>query len=85
MRKKTGEWRIVIDYRGLNKAMDGDAYPIPLAWDNLQRAAGYLYYIALDMNWGFWNVPLEEESKPAKFSCLPRIGVRSSSMSSLSE
>ena len=53
VRKKTGEWRVVIDYRDLNKAMVSDAYPIPRAWDNLQRAAGFQYYVALDMNWGF--------------------------------
>ena len=64
LKKKTGEWRIVLDYRDVNKQMVSDAYPIPLLWGNLQEAAGYSWYVTLDANWGFWNVPLEEECKP---------------------
>lgn len=61
--KKTGDLRIVLDYRRVNDQMVTDAYFIPRAWDNLQRAAGHSFYICLDMYWGFWNVPLHEDSK----------------------
>ena len=63
VKKKTGEWRMCIDYRRLNKRMKGDAYPLPLIWDNLQLAAHHKYYTCLDCNWGFWNLPLDEKSK----------------------
>ena len=64
VQKKTGEWRMCIDYRMLNKKMIGDAYPLPLIWANLQLAAHYHFYTCLDCNWGFWNIPLDEKSKP---------------------
>ncbi|EZG55977.1 putative RNA-directed DNA polymerase [Gregarina niphandrodes] len=60
--KKIGEWRVVLDYRQLNKQMVSDAYPIPRLWTNLRTCAGRNYYVTLDMNKGFWNIPLEEES-----------------------
>ena len=62
VKKQTGEWRMVLDYRPVNKVMESDAYPLPLIWENLQKAAHHRYYTTLDANWGFWNVPLEEES-----------------------
>ena len=63
VRKKTGEYRMCLDYRKLNKRMKADAYPLPLIWENLQKAAGHKWYNCLDCNWGFWNIPLEESSK----------------------
>ncbi|EZG54626.1 RNA-directed DNA polymerase, partial [Gregarina niphandrodes] len=63
VRKKTGERRICIDYRALNKGMALKAYPIPLLWEQLQVAAGHKYYVCLDCNHGFWNVPLGAESR----------------------
>ncbi|EZG42664.1 putative enzymatic polyprotein [Gregarina niphandrodes] len=44
--------------------MVADSYPLPRIWDHLRRAAGKKYYCTLDMNSGFWNVPIEEGSKP---------------------
>lgn len=61
--KKTGVWRVVIDYRELNKRIKADSYPLPLIQEILQESAGHRYYIRLDLNWGFWNLPLEESAK----------------------
>ena len=61
--KKTGERRWLLDYRPLNASMVPDSYPLPLIWDNLRAVAGHQYYITLDMNAGFWNVPIEEGCK----------------------
>ena len=63
VKKKTGEYRLCLDYRQLNQRMKADSYPLPLIWENLQRAAHYPFYICLDCNWGFWNISLEESSK----------------------
>lgn len=62
--KKTGEWRMVLDYQEVNKCMTPDAYPIPLLWDHVRRSAHKIYYITLDCNNGFWALGLEEASKP---------------------
>lgn len=63
VKKKNGKWRMALDYRPLNKQMVRDAYPLPLIWDELQQAANHLWYTSLDLQWGFWNVPLAEECK----------------------
>lgn len=43
--------------------MKADAYPLPLLWDQLLQAAHHKYYICLDLNWGFWNLPLHPDSR----------------------
>ena len=53
-----------MDFRLVNKRIVADSYPLPLLWDNLQLAAHHEYYITLDLNNGFWNLPLAEASKP---------------------
>ena len=63
VQKKDGGWRMAIDYRGVNKRLKADAYPLPLVWDNLQAVAGHKYYTYLDGHWGFWNIPLAEKSR----------------------
>ena len=63
VRKKDGGWRVAIDYRGVNRQLKADAYPLPLIWENLQHVSGHKFYTCLDGMWGFWNVPLEERSK----------------------
>lgn len=64
VKKKTGEWRMAIDYRPVNAQMVDDAYPLPHTWDLCQLAAGHLWYTALDCANGFWNIKLAEGSKP---------------------
>eukprot|EP01071_Lankesteria_metandrocarpae_P012111 Lankesteria_metandrocarpae@DN5493_c2_g1_i2.p1 len=62
VRKKDGGWRMAIDYRGVNRQLKSDSYPLPLVWDNIQSVAGYRYYTCLDGHWGFWNIPLNPSS-----------------------
>jgi hypothetical protein len=63
VKKPDGKWRLCLDYRAVNKRMKTDVYPIPLLWDNLQQAAGHNVYTTLDLQWGFWNLPLDESCK----------------------
>ena len=63
VRKKNGTWRMALDYRRLNKRMERDGYPLPLIWDAIEKAAGHEWYASLDLKWGFWNIPLREESR----------------------
>lgn len=63
VKKKDGGWRLCLDFRRLNKQMVSDRYPLPLLWQQIQKAAGYKYYVTLDLNWGFWNLPLAPESR----------------------
>lgn len=61
--KKDGSYRIVIDYREVNKRIKTDTYPLPLISEIVRESSGHQFYIKLDMNWGFWNLGLEEESR----------------------
>ncbi|EZG58531.1 RNA-directed DNA polymerase, partial [Gregarina niphandrodes] len=63
VKKKTGEWRCVLDYRRVNQSMTTDSYPLPRIWDHLRTTANHQHFTTLDMNSGFWNVPIAEESK----------------------
>lgn len=61
--KKDGSYRMVIDYREVNKRIKSDTYPIPLISEILQESSGHKFYITLDLCWGFWNLGLEERSR----------------------
>lgn len=61
--KKNGKHRLVIDYRRVNEHVVKNAYPLPLIQDILRQAAGSLYYIVIDLKWGFYNMRLSVESR----------------------
>eukprot|EP00121_Abeoforma_whisleri_P016886 Awhi_evm1s15480 len=56
-------WRLVIDYRLLNKQTTADSYPIPRMMDLLYEMCGDNYYSTIDLEWGFYHLRLAEESK----------------------
>lgn len=58
-----GKWRLVVDYRELNKRIIADSYPIPRMMDILYEVQGYKYYILADVEWGFYNTGVREEDK----------------------
>ena len=58
MPKKSGELRICIDHRELNKRTMKDAYPLPLPDD---RLAGVSIFSKLDLQSGYWQLPVQEE------------------------
>ena len=63
-KKGTDRLRLCLDYRQVNEQLTTDAYPLPLLWDRVQAAAGFEWYVCLDLNTAFWNIPLSEDSKP---------------------
>ncbi|KAG0976387.1 hypothetical protein G6F28_012671 [Rhizopus arrhizus] len=63
VKKKNGDYRMVIDYRKLNAKTKKDAYPLPRIDDLLDTLGKAKVFSALDMRSGFHQVPLHEDSK----------------------
>ena len=52
--KMSGELRICIDYRQLNKQTVKDAYPLPLPDEVQDKLSGCTVFITLDLHSGYW-------------------------------
>ena len=64
VKKKTGEYRVCIDYRGLNGVtVNPDSYMLPRIDDTLDALAGAKFFCTLDLTQGYHQVELEEGSK----------------------
>jgi hypothetical protein len=60
--KKSGDLRICIDPRPLNKALKRERYPIPVMDDILPKLANAKVFSKLDLTNAYWHVHLDEES-----------------------
>ena len=61
--KKNGKLRLVIDYRQLNKQTIKSCWPIPSIEEIFDTLEGSEYFTTIDMSWGFYQLPIEEESQ----------------------
>uniref|UniRef100_A0A5S6QBE1 RNA-directed DNA polymerase n=1 Tax=Trichuris muris TaxID=70415 RepID=A0A5S6QBE1_TRIMR len=76
IKKKTGELRICIDYRELNKLTRKDAYPLPLPDEVQDRIGGATVFSTLDLNSGFWQLPIHpNDCEKTAFSPGPGLGL----------
>ncbi|XP_078476934.1 uncharacterized protein LOC144737926 isoform X1 [Lampetra planeri] len=64
VKKQDGSLRFCVDFRRLNKISVADAYPLPRMDKSLDALSGARYFSTLDLLSGFWQLPLDEESKP---------------------
>ena len=63
VRKKDGSLRFCINFRKLNSLTVKDSHLLPHICETLESLAGAAHFSTSDMNSGFWQVPLAEESK----------------------
>ncbi len=63
-RKKNGKWRLCVDYRQLNARSVPDAYPLPRIQHILDKLRRARYISSLDLKNGYWQIPLEQGSRP---------------------
>ena len=63
IRKKDGALRMCIDYRQLNKVTVPDKFPVPNLLDSLFGLSGTEYFTSLDLVRGYYQIPIDENSK----------------------
>ena len=63
VRKKDGSLHFCIDFRRLNALTVKDSHPLSRICETLESLAGAAHYSTFDLNSGFWQVPMDEESK----------------------
>ena len=63
VRKKDGSLHFCIDFRKLNSLTVKDSYPLPHICETLESLSGAAHYSTFNINSGFWQVPMDEESK----------------------
>ncbi len=61
--KKTGDIRIVFDYRRLNLITQKLQFPIPRTSELLRKFIGKNYITSLDMKGGYWHIPVKPEDR----------------------
>ena len=61
--KKDGSLRFCVDYRKLNAVSRSDAYPMPRVDQLIDKLGSAAYITTLDLTWGYWQVPVTEESR----------------------
>lgn len=64
MRKKTGESRLVVDYRHLNEKTVKQMYPLPNIDDLLERMSGSSLYTVLDLTHEYLQISLAVHARP---------------------
>ena len=70
--KPNGKLRFCVDYRRLNEVTVKDAGPLPLISETLDALQGAHVYSALDLASGYYQIPLDIESRPLTAFPTPR-------------
>lgn len=74
-KKKNGSWRLCMDFRQLNKHSVPDAYPLPRINSILDRLREAKYISCLDLENGYWQIPMEENSRKFTAFTVPGRGL----------
>lgn len=63
VRKKNGDWRMVVDYRAVNEKTVKEKWPMPVIEDCLNRLVGGKLFVAVDLFRGYHQIPIAENSR----------------------
>jgi len=66
---KSGELRICVDYRSLNKQTAKDSYPLSLPGKVQDHLANAAVFSTLDLHSGYWQLPAAEADQPKTAFC----------------
>ena len=75
VRKKDRLLCFCIDFRKLNSLTVKDSFPLTRICETLESLSGAAHYSTFDMNSGFWQVPMDEESKQYTTFMLGNMGL----------
>ena len=60
----TKKWRLVIDYRKLNDALQDDKFPLPNIEEVIDSLSGAKYFSHLDLSQGYYQCEIKPEDRP---------------------
>lgn len=63
VKKKTGEWRLCVDYRRLNALTIKNSYPMPIMEEFLDELTGAIWFTSLDLRAGYHQILVEEDDR----------------------
>ncbi|KAL7295776.1 hypothetical protein TKK_0010827 [Trichogramma kaykai] len=66
--------RFCVDYRKLNSLTEDTAQPIPRICDTLKDLGDSWVFSTLDLPSGYWQIPMDEKSKPLTAFATPSGG-----------
>jgi hypothetical protein len=69
--KKTGDVRILTDFRRLNAQIRRKPFQLPKISDMLRKLSGFKYATAIDLNMGCYHIPLDVEVQKLCTTILP--------------
>lgn len=75
VKKKNGKTRLCLDARALNSVSVVSAYPLPYISRILGRLNGTRYLSSIDLSDAFWQIPLDDSSKPKTAFVVPGRGL----------
>jgi hypothetical protein len=63
VKKKTGDWRMCVDYRKLNALTIQNKYPLPVIDEILDELTGAQWFTSLDMTAGYHQILMNEDDQ----------------------
>lgn len=75
VKKPSGDYRFVVDYRRVNALTKKDAYPLPYVSAILDRLKESRYLSSLDIKNAFWQIPVEKSSREKTAFTVPGRGL----------
>jgi len=63
VKKKTGEWRLCVDYRRLNALTIKNSYPMPIMEEFLDELTCAIWFTSLDLRAGYHQILVEEDDR----------------------
>jgi hypothetical protein len=69
--KKTGDVRILADFRRLNAQIKRKPFPLPKISDIFRKLSGFKYAIAIDLSMGYYHILLDLDAHTLCTTILP--------------